>query len=47
MYRNENDIIILVDQFHHLMHPFLVVFHADKAAEYSHSIIYMDNIIPY
>ena len=44
---NKYDIIILVHKLHNLMHPSLVILHADKSSEYADSIIYMDYIIPY
>ena len=47
MYGNKYDVIVLICELHHLMHTSLVVLHPHKSAEYSHTIVDMDYIIPY
>ena len=44
---HKHHIIILICQFDDFMHPALVILHAHQPPEDSHSIIYMDDIIPY
>ena len=47
MNRDKDDVIILIGQLYDLMHSALVIFHSHKTTEYTHTIIYMDNIITY
>ncbi len=45
--RYEHYIVVFVYEFHHLVYPSLVILHSHESAEYPHSIVYMDYVIPY
>ena len=47
MHGHKHDVVVLVCELDHLMHPSTVVLHSDKSSEDSHSIVYMDNVISY
>ena len=45
--RDENHVIVLIHQLHHLIHPSFVVPHSHQTAEYTHSVVDMYNVVPY
>ena len=47
MYGNKDHVVIPVHQLDYLMHPSLIILHSYKTAEYTHTIIDMDDVIPY
>ena len=44
---NEYDVIVLVCKLHDFMHPSLVVLHAHESSEYAHTVIDVDDVVPY
>jgi hypothetical protein len=44
---HKDDVIILICELYHFVHPSLVILHSDKTAEDTYSVIYMHYIITY
>ena len=40
-------VIVLIHKLDHFVHPSLVILHPHQTSEYTHSVIYMYDIIPY